>query len=162
MPPVVYQYKPQTPINSYQQNDVLTASPAQLIGMLYDEALRSLDRASEGFEINDPSSYEIVGNNLIHTQEVLTELVISLDFERGGEIALNLKRIYEFCNGHLSTANIEHRIEPIRDVRSILVELREAWREVIKKEMETAVDTSAAASPSFASPIQRGRISITG
>ncbi len=119
---------------SYQQTDVYTASPMQLVIMLYDECLRSLEKAERAFNIDGPQRIEEVGNNLLHAQDAITELAISLDMEKGGEIAHNLHRLYDFMIHHLSQANIEKSVKPIKDVQKMMADLREAWVEVSKQE----------------------------
>jgi flagellar protein FliS len=139
--------------NSYQQTDVLTASPMQLIIMLYDECLRALEKAENGFRVEGPQQIEVIGNNLLHAQDVITELAIALDMEKGGEIAHNLHRLYDFALNHLSTANVQQTVKPIRDVINIMRELREAWTEVAKNEPVNEQPGR---------PIERGTFQITG
>lgn len=119
----------------YQEVHVSTASPMELVMMLYDEAIRSLDKAEAAFEIRDPSRIELIGNHLLHAQDVITELAISLDMEKGGEIAHHLQRLYDFMIHHLSQADIKKEVKGVRDVRKMLSDLRTAWSEVAKKEV---------------------------
>ena len=139
--------------NSYQQTDVLTASPMQLIIMLYDDCLKSLEKALQGFQVEGPESIEVIGRHLLHAQDVITELAISLDMEKGGEIAQNLHRLYDFALSHLSTANVKQEMKPIQDVISILSELKEAWTEVAKHEPVSSEPTH---------PVEKGTFQITG
>ena len=139
--------------NTYQQTDVLTASPMQLVLMLYDECLRTLEKAEKAFQINGPNRIEAVGKNLLHAQDVITELAISLDMERGGEIAQNLHRLYDFSINHISMANVQQKVQPVRDVISIMTELKEAWQEVAKQEPVGEEPTH---------PVERGTFRITG
>lgn len=139
--------------NTYQQTDVMTASPMQLVLMLYEECLRALDKAEKAFLLNGPSRIEIIGKNLLHAQDVITELAISLDMDNGGEIAQNLHRLYDFSLSHLSMANVQQIVQPIRDVVTIMTELKEAWTEVAKQE-------PVGEEPSR--PADRGTFRITG
>jgi flagellar protein FliS len=118
----------------YQAVHIATASPMELVLMLYDEAIRSLDKAEAAFAIKDPSRIEQIGNNVLHTQDVITELAISLDMEKGGEIAHNLQRLYDFMLRHLSQSDVKKDLKGICDVRKMLCDLKEAWSEVAKKE----------------------------
>jgi len=123
-----------TTARKYQELNITTASPMELVLMLYDECLRSLDKAEKAFEKEDPERIETISNNLLHAQDLITELAVSLDMEKGGEIALNLQRLYDFMVNHLSRANVNKEIRPIHEVRKMMSELREAWTEVAKKE----------------------------
>ena len=139
--------------NSYQQTDVMTASPMQLVIMLYDECIRSLEKAEKAFEQNEPTRIEVIGRNLLHAQDVITELAISLDMENGGEIAENLHRLYDFTLSHLSMANVQQKVQPVRDVLVIMNELKEAWGEVAKQEPVRETATR---------PVEHGSFHITG
>jgi flagellar protein FliS len=124
-----------TTARKYQELNVTTASPMELILMLYDECIRSLDKAETAFEtIPEPERIEVIGNSLLHAQDIITELAVSLDMEKGGEIARNLQRLYDFMVNHLSRANVNKEIKPIQDVRKIMRDLREAWIEISKQE----------------------------
>lgn len=139
--------------NTYQQTDVMTASPMQLVLMLYEECIRSLEKAEKAFRQDDPTRIETIGKNLLHAQDVITELAISLDMENGGEIAENLHRLYDFALSHLSTANVQQKLQPVRDVIVIMTELKEAWIEVAKQEPVREQP---------ARPVDHGSFHITG
>ena len=70
----------------YRQTQVMTASPMELVMMLYDECIRALDNAEKAFEIAEPDNIQEVNNNILHAQDIITELTVSLDMEKGGEI----------------------------------------------------------------------------
>ena len=124
-----------TTARKYQELNVTTASPMELILMLYDECIRSLDKAEKAFKtIPKPEQIEVIGNSLLHAQDIITELAVSLDMEKGGEIAHHLQRLYDFMVNHLSRANVNQEIKPIQDVRKIMADLREAWLEISKQE----------------------------
>ena len=80
-------------IGTYLQNQVMTASPAELTLLLFDEGVRSLKKAQAGFTIETPERFEIINNHLVHAQDVIMELSMSLDLAKGGEVAANLQRI---------------------------------------------------------------------
>ena len=123
-----------TTVRKYQELNITTASPMELILMLYDECLRSLDKAAKAFDQEGPERIETISNNLLHAQDIITELAVSLDMEKGGEIAQNLQRLYDFMVNHLSRANVNKEIRPIQEVRKMMNELRDAWAEVARKE----------------------------
>lgn len=111
------------PYLRYKQNSVETATPGKLILMLYDAAIRSLHQARAGVEEKD---IEKANKNLLKVQDILTELMASLDFEQG-EVAGSLYRLYEYMNHRLIQANLKKDTGMILEVENMLAELRKAW-----------------------------------
>ena len=70
---------------------------------------------------------------IIKAQDIVTELVVSLDFEKGGDISKNLFSLYIYTNRLLLNANIKKDVNLLTEARKILSELREAWIEIVKK-----------------------------
>jgi flagellar protein FliS len=120
------------PINAYRQTRVKTASQGKLIVMLYDEAIRQIDIAKQLLQ-EKSLAYDRVNEAIGKTQDIVTELTVSLDLENGGEIAQNLFRLYRFFNEQLVTANFKKDAQSLENVRSFMVELRDAWKEVADK-----------------------------
>ena len=100
--------------------------------MLYDEAIRQVDNAIDGMSGN-VENVDRVNGALIKAQDLITELMVSLDFERGGEIAQGLFGLYMFFNQQLVDANIKKEVEPLLDVKKMLGELRSAWAQISDK-----------------------------
>jgi flagellar protein FliS len=130
-------------ISTYRETRVKTASQGQLIMMLYDEAVKALDRALEllGQEAGgkkNPANIEKISKSILKTQEIITELTVSLDFEQGGEIAKNLFSLYTWFNKELLESNIHHDAKRIGAVRNQLNELRTAWAEIAAKNSEAS------------------------
>ena len=125
-------------ISTYRETRVKTASQGQLIIMLYDEAVKHLDRGLELLNINagvnkNPGNIEKISRSILKTQEIITELTVSLDFEQGGEIAKNLFSLYTWFNKELLESNIQQDAARITSVRNQLNELRSAWAEIAAK-----------------------------
>jgi len=125
-------------LNSYKQTTIKTASQGQLIIMLYDEAVKQLDIALELIKLNstdkkDPGRIERISKAIMKTEEIITELMVSLDFENGGEIAKNLFAIYTWFNRELLEGNIAQDTSRITAVRDMLLELRGGWNEIMNK-----------------------------
>ena len=108
----------------YRQSQVETASPAQLVVMLYDGAIRFLTIAREKMVSGE---IELRHANLIKAQNIVAELLSSLNHREGGEIADNLQRVYTYMHGQLVEANVNDKPEPIDDVLALLRDLRESW-----------------------------------
>jgi flagellar protein FliS len=125
-------------LSTYKETRIKTASQGQLLLMLYDEAIKQLDRALELLELNisgkkDPGRIEQIGKSIMKTQEIITELMVSLDFEQGDEIAKNLFALYNWFNRELLEANIRQDIQRIMIIRDMMNDLRSAWRQIAAK-----------------------------
>ncbi|MEL3904358.1 MAG: flagellar export chaperone FliS [Treponemataceae bacterium] len=120
-------------LNSYRETSIKTASQGSLILMLYDEAIKQISAALELMvdEKIKPSNIEKINNSIVKVQEIVTELMASLDLEKGGEIATNLLSIYSFFNQQLLEANIKKETKPLIDVKEMMEELRQAWQQVV-------------------------------
>ncbi|MFS8890016.1 flagellar export chaperone FliS [Synechococcus sp. R55.2] len=124
----------------YLETAVETASPARLIVMLYDGAIRFINEAAYAMQQRD---YETQNTKLQRAQKILAELISSLDFDKGGEIAENLFRLYTYMYNQLVEANINDSRDRLEHVVHLLSELREAW-DTIATESETQVALPAA------------------
>ena len=125
---------------TYRVNAVLTASPGQLVLMLYDGALKSLALAHAAFA-QPPEDFrriQAINTHLLKAQAILGELQGGLNFEVGGDFAQTMNRLYDYHNRRLLEANIRKQEEPVIEVERLLRELREAWAEMLSKQ-----DTSA-------------------
>ena len=123
-------------LSTYRETRIKTASQGQLIIMLYSEAVRQLDLALDLLSLNDsgkkdPGRIEKIGKAVVKTQEIVAELVVSLDFEQGGEIAKNLFALYTWFNRELMEANISQDTKRIAVVRDQIDSLRGSWQEII-------------------------------
>ncbi len=94
-----------------------------------DGALRSIDVALEALP-HRQHRYDVANGAIIKAQDIIGELMASLDFDRGGEIARNLFTLYVFMNRQLLEANLRKTEKPLQDVRGMLFELRGAWAQV--------------------------------
>lgn len=137
---------PNKRLASYQSVAVATASPGKLILMLMDGALRFLQTAEDGFKLTDlRSRQEIVHNNLLKAQNIISELQRCLNLREGGDFAINLFRLYDFMNTRLMEANVRKDPEYIRVVVRLLGEIRDAWDQMLR-EQSMAVPQSAGVS----------------
>jgi len=122
-------------LSTYKETRIKTASQGQLIIMLYGEAVRQLDVALDLLEVNDtgkkdPGKIEKISKAVVKTQEIVAELMVSLDFEQGGDIAKNLFSLYTWFNRELMEANMNQDRRRISSVRYLIDELRGAWQEI--------------------------------
>jgi flagellar protein FliS len=112
--------------NAYRENSIMTASPEQLVVMLYDGAGRFL-RQAEGSMID--GSWLQASEKLSRAEAIIDELLATLDMD-AGEVADRLQSIYVFCKTCLIEARIERDAVRVDQVARLLSELREAWSQV--------------------------------
>lgn len=135
----------QRPWNSYRQISAHTASPGQLVLMLYDGALRFLEKSLSGFDMEDPTEFnQTINNNLLRAQSIISELSSTLNLEQGGELALTLRRLYDYMDDRLMESNLRKSPLGIRDTIRRLTILRDAWQEMLQRRTaESAFQTEA-------------------
>jgi len=134
-------------LSAYRETRVRTASQGTLIIMLYDEAIKQLGAAASLFDENykkEPARIEIANGHILKTQEIITELMASLDMDAGGEISKNLLALYVYFNSQLLEANMEKSPDKILFVKNMMDQLRSAWAEVVST---TAVPAALQNSP---------------
>ncbi len=115
---------------NYREVEIETASGLRLVVMLYAGAIKFLNIAKEGIK---SKKLDIANNNIIKAQDIISELMTSLNFE-AGEIAHNLYSLYLYMNRRLLESNIEKNSEIINEVLNLLNTLKGAWEELLKKE----------------------------
>lgn len=134
-------------LTAYRETRVKTASQGTLIIMLYDEAIKQIGDAIANMGdgvLKQPSKIERTNACVLKSQEIITELMASLDMEAGGEIARNLLSLYTYFNQQLLEGNIEKDPDKLKFVKSMMEELRAAWAEVVKT---TAVPSTLQSAP---------------
>jgi len=114
-------------IAKYRTQQVMTASPAQLVYMLYDRTISSLKEAIAAIEAGDIETRWRANNRAI---EIINHLWSTLDLKSGGEIARNLDRLYPFMTMRLVQVDLRNNPVPAREVIALLEPLRDAWREL--------------------------------
>jgi flagellar protein FliS len=115
------------PYQIYQQNAVQTASPERLLLMLYDGAIRFMNQAKMYLEKGD---LELVHSNLVKAQDIITELMVTLNMDY--EISHQLLPLYEYYRHRLIEANTKKIAEPIDEVLGYMTELRQTWEQAIR------------------------------
>ncbi|MBW7857123.1 MAG: flagellar export chaperone FliS [Leptonema sp. (in: Bacteria)] len=125
-------------LDAYKDTEIQTADQGKLILMLYDGAIRFLNIAIENMT---PRKYDVVNNNVVKTQDIVTELMLSLNMDQGGEIAQNLFNIYAYIKKRLLEGNIAKDAEILQEVIVHLNSLRSAWDELSRKPSATVRPT---------------------
>ncbi|WP_258359733.1 flagellar export chaperone FliS [Moorella sulfitireducens (nom. illeg.)] len=116
------------PYQAYRQNQVQTLSQEKLVLMLYDGALRF---CRQGLAAMDKKDYAGVNNNLGRAQDILGELMVTLNRD-AGEVAENLYKLYDFMYRHLVQANVKKSARMINEVIDLLQQLRDTWEEATR------------------------------
>ncbi|MHB1231986.1 MAG: flagellar export chaperone FliS [Burkholderiales bacterium] len=115
-------------LNVYSQVDlesaVNSASPVQLIILLYDGAIGALAKAKGHMQ---EMKFADKGRRVSHAISIIEGLRVALNFERGGEIAKNLNDLYEYMKNRLSIANLKNDPEGLAEIMRLLNDLRSAW-----------------------------------
>ena len=115
----------------YANVQISTIDRGRLLLMLYDGCTKFLKHAKAGLEAKDIIKF---AKYLSKSQAIIAELMVTLDFEKGGEIARDLERLYDFMLFYLTEANIEKNPEKISKVIDLLNIVSGAYREIIEKQ----------------------------
>ncbi len=118
--------------NSYQQNSVAVESPTRLIEMLYEGILRFASMAKRCIDSEDIEKKIYYINR---TTDIFVELLNSLDYEKGGQVAHYLTGLYTHQIKLLTQANMENNKDKIDIVIKVTKGLLEAWKEVNQNEL---------------------------
>ena len=113
--------------NAYKSNEVMTAPKKKLVVMLYDGAVKNLKLAKIAMA---DKNIEKTNDAIIKAQNILAELMSTLNFDQGGDIAKNLMALYQYMYQETVRANIEKNADMVDEVINYLEELRDAWSRI--------------------------------
>lgn len=131
----------------YVENELMEKSPVELIRLLHSKSIEKLDQA-----VRHTQSGEVRERNrcLARVMEIVAEFQGTLNLEAGGDLALELARIYDYIQRRLiDAAGDPAAAEPLREVRVLLGNLYEGW-----KECEPPADAAADQPPRNETPHQ--------
>jgi flagellar protein FliS len=112
--------------------------------MLFDGALRFLDRALVGFDLEDPlESNMTISNNILKAQEIIRELNVSLNMDQGGDFAITMRRLYNYYDLSLSQSNLKKDPAGVQLVIRLLTTIRDAWAQMLASGAHRSVDQHA-------------------
>jgi flagellar protein FliS len=109
--------------NVYRETAVLTATPEQLVVMLYDGANRFLTQSAVAMREGRAG---LAGEKLRRAEAIIDELLQTLDMSVG-EIAERLQALYIFFKEHLTAARLKQDAAKVEEVARLMRELRSAW-----------------------------------
>lgn len=114
-------------VSAYQKTNVETADPKKLVVMCYDGAIFNLKMAKERYM---EKNFEAKASALSKAMLIIGELNSALDTEKGGEVALNLKAIYEYILRRLTEGDMHGDLTAFDEAIHMLGELAQAWKEI--------------------------------
>ncbi len=105
----------------------MTGDPATLVAMLYDKAVSCLKAAVQAIHSND---IETCWKNNHRAQEIINHLFMTLDLEKGGEVASNLEALYGYMLLRLPDVDVNNDARVAEEVIELLEPLRVSWNEL--------------------------------
>ncbi len=116
-------------VNQYQNNQILSASPEQILIMLYDGSIRFCRQAIHAM---DTGQRIVQAEKISRTMAIVCEFANTLNHEVGGEIATDLDALYGFMTRELTRANLQNDRKALETVEDLLTGLRSTWVEAIE------------------------------
>jgi flagellar protein FliS len=118
---------------TYRQNHVLGSNRQQLVVLLYENLLTRLRRAADQIRSGD-----IEGRvaSLARASDIVAELLSTLDFEAGGEIASRLAALYAYFIGEIGAIARQPELARLEHVTSLVASLHESWVKAARAEAE--------------------------
>lgn len=114
-------------IAAYKENAVATQTKGKIVVLLYEGTVRFLRQAIQAIQKGDMLEK---GRLINKATEIIIELSVSLDLEAGGEVAQNLRSLYNYIGEQLSRANVQCDVQALEDIISLLEELNDGWKQV--------------------------------
>jgi flagellar protein FliS len=119
---------------SYQATQITTATKEQLLLITYDIGIRSCRLAEASLDKKSKNlDYDLAHREILRAEDVIRELMVTLNTEKGGEMAQNLMKLYDYMHRLLVEANISKEPKNIAIVRAMLEELKETWEGALMK-----------------------------
>lgn len=116
----------QTPYQQYKRSAVETSTPEKLLLMLFDGAIRFINQGKVAIS---EKRFDDANTLLLKVQDIFSELMKTLDMEKGGDIAKNLIELYAFYQKEVIQANMKKDIARLEPVLEFFQTFRSAWAE---------------------------------
>jgi len=110
--------------SAYQQTEIMSSSPERLVPLLYQHLIVNLTR---GATFMDQGDYDGRFESLSKAQDIISELLSSLDFDAGGELATRLAGLYAFWTKEIMAASRAKDVTRLQQVTRMVATLHEAW-----------------------------------
>jgi flagellar protein FliS len=123
-------------LSAYQQTSIQTASGTKLVVMLYEGAIRFLNRAA-----NDIRNKDLVskGQSINQALAIIQHLRMTLDTEKGQDMARELDRLYAYTFSRVLEGSTTLKVSAIEEAIKVLSNLLPAWEEIAKREQEQSI-----------------------
>jgi flagellar protein FliS len=115
-------------MGAYKQTSIKTASKEQILLMLYQAAIKNCKLAIDAIEKKDLAKK---GESIGKLQDIIIELLNSLDHEVGGDVSRELEGLYDYILHESTQANIKIEKEPLESCLGILNTLYEGWKQAV-------------------------------
>ena len=116
--------------NQYFETQVRSSSPLELVVLMYDSAIRAGQQAREAMIKRDIATRSV---SISKMMAIVGELQNTLDMERGGDVAKELDRLYDWSTSRLVDATQKQDPKPIEEVVKVMETLRDAWQTIAKQ-----------------------------
>jgi flagellar protein FliS len=113
--------------SAYLESRILSASPLDLVNILYEHAILDIEQARQSLARGDVAARS---RSISKAIAIIGELQGSLDYEAGGEIASNLGQLYQYMRARLTAGNLRQSDSPLAEVVNLLESLGDAWRAI--------------------------------
>ncbi len=123
-----------TGYSAYQNNKIMTASPAELTLMLYEGAIKFCNIAIMGIEQHDVAKAH---TNITKVEAIIEEFRSTLDFKY--PVAKDFDEVYKYLYDRLVEANLKKDKEILEEVLKHLRTMRDTWKEVMKQSKHPGV-----------------------
>ena len=143
--------------SAYKSVQVTTTDRGRLLLMMYEGAIKFLKQAKMGLDENDIPKF---CRFLSKGQAIIAELMNTLDFEKGGTIARDLDRLYDFMLFYLTEANLHRDPQRISKVIGLLDIIYGAYKEIIEGQKQTEQNKAVSQNPDVAEAVKRVQISL--
>jgi flagellar protein FliS len=124
---------------NYGPEQVMAADPVTLVAMLYDKAVLSLKAAVQAIH---KDKIEVRWKNSHRAREIINHLFMTLDLEKGGEIASNLEALYAYMLQRLLDVDVKNDARAAEEVIELLEPLRASWSELARTSADIKIDES--------------------
>jgi flagellar protein FliS len=124
----------------YQQNQISSASPLQLVVLLYEGTITQVSSAVRAIQVGDIQQRT---NHINQACAMIAELRGTLDLQRGGEVGLSLSRLYSYITLRLCEANATNSTAKLEEVQKLLSPLWSAWQQIAEQNQAAPYATSS-------------------
>jgi flagellar protein FliS len=151
-----------TAFAAYRSATEATVSKQRIVQMLLDGGVVAIQRAIDGFDIEDfGQRQQMVHNQITKAAAIVSQLRVALDLQVGGEFSRTLFGLYGYIGDHLNTGNLRKDPAPLREAQRHLQVVQEAWREMLAAQISGSVAESAPTRPTSAPSSERVKFNMS-